>query len=205
MLRSPMAEPIVCLDLEGVLIPEIWIAVAEELDIEALRLTTRDIADYDELMTHRLGVLREHGVGLGRIEAIAGGLDPLPGAADFLAELRSRRQVVILSDTFYEFAGPLMVKLGQPALWCHRLDIGADGMIDGYMLRQQDQKRHAVNALRGLNFEVSAAGDSYNDIGMLEAAQHGYLFNAPARVREEFAHFRATDDHAELLTWLLAT
>ncbi len=198
-----MAEQIVCLDLEGVLVPEIWIAVADTLGIEALRLTTRDIVDYDELMTHRLGVLREHGVGIARIREIIATLEPLPGATEFLSSLRDVRQVVILSDTFYDFAGPLMDQLERPALWCHRLKVDGDGMIAGYTLRQNNQKRHAVNALRSLNFAVSAAGDSYNDIGMLEAAHRGFLFKAPLSVRSEYPHFASAEEHPDLLKLLL--
>ena len=154
-------------------------------------------------MTHRLGVLREHRIGMARIREVIATLDPLPGAAAFLHELRGVRQVVILSDTFYEFAGPLMDKLDRPALWCHRLEVDGDGMVAGYRLRQNDQKRHAVNALRSLNFEVSAAGDSYNDIGMLEASHRGFLFKAPAKVKSEYPRFRSAEEHPALLELLL--
>ena len=154
---------IVCLDLEGVLIPEIWIAFAEETGIEALRATTRDIADYDELMTMRLETLRTHQLGINEIQTVISGLSPLPGAAEFLDDLRIAYQVVILSDTFYDFARPLMAQLAWPTLMCHRLEINAEGIITGYQLRQEDPKRRAVEAFRSLNFTIFAAGDSYND------------------------------------------
>ncbi|MGI9334503.1 MAG: bifunctional phosphoserine phosphatase/homoserine phosphotransferase ThrH [Gammaproteobacteria bacterium] len=189
---------VVALDLEGVLVPEIWIGVAERTGIEALRLTTRDIEDYDELMQRRLGVLDEHRLVLGDIEAVIATLDPLEGAADFLARLREHMQVVILSDTFYQFAGPLMHKLGWPALWCHRLEVEVDGRISGYRLRQQDPKRRAVEALRGLNFRVLAVGDSYNDVNMLQAANAGIFFRPPPRISQEYPQFPVVASYVEL-------
>ena len=189
---------LVCLDLEGVLVPEIWISVAERSGIDALRLTTRDVADYDELMAHRLGVLEQHGLKLADIQAVIAGMGPLPGAADFLAGLRQRAQVVILSDTFYEFAMPLMAQLGYPTLFCHRLQVGADDRIVGYTLRQPDSKRAAVKAFHGLNYRVVAAGDSYNDTAMLAEADAGILIRPPASVVAEFPQFPVTRTLPEL-------
>ncbi|MGH0038158.1 MAG: bifunctional phosphoserine phosphatase/homoserine phosphotransferase ThrH [Myxococcota bacterium] len=178
-----------CLDLEGVLIPEIWINVAERTGIEELKLTTRDIPDYDELMTRRLGVLDRHGLGLPDIQAVIDDMGPLPGAADFLAWLQSRFQVIILSDTFYEFAHPLMRQLGWPTLFCHSLEVTGEGRIAAYTLRQPDQKRRAVEAFHGLNFRVIASGDSYNDTSMLGEADAGILFRPPQNVIDEFPQY----------------
>ncbi len=189
---------ITCLDLEGVLVPEIWIGVAERSGIDALRLTTRDIADYDELMHHRLTILREHDLGLADIQAVIDELRPLDGAFDFLQWLRSRSQVIILSDTFYEFAQPLMKQLDWPTLFCHRLEVDAAGRISGYRLRQTDPKRQAVNALRQLNFKIIAAGDSYNDLSMLTAADAGILFNPPERLVADYPEFPVANDYARL-------
>jgi phosphoserine/homoserine phosphotransferase len=195
--RDEPRQTIVTLDLEGVLVPEIWIAVAERTGIEALRLTTRDEPDYDVLMRHRLTVMEEHGLTMSLIAEVIGGLEPLEGARRFLDALRSRTQVLILSDTFEQFAAPLMDQLGRPAIWCHRL-IVEDDRITGYRLRLADQKRRAVEALQGLNFDVIAAGDSYNDTSMLSAAQAGFLFRSPANVRAEFPQFPAVDDYDDL-------
>ena len=189
---------IVCLDLEGVLIPEIWIAFAEKTGIEKLRATTRDISDYDELMGMRLETLKAHGLGIQEIQSVIGELSPLPGAKEFLDDLRQSYQVVILSDTFYDFAKPLMAQLGWPTLFCHRLEMDDAGMITDYKLRQKDPKRHAVEALRGLNFKIYAAGDSYNDTTMLGAADHGFLFCAPDNVKAEFPQFASTEDYSAL-------
>lgn len=180
-----------CLDLEGVLIPEIWIAFAQKTGIEALKATTRDVPDYDVLMRQRLRLLDEHGYGLPAIQAVIGELEPLEGAADFLAWLRERFQVVILSDTFYEFAMPLMAKLGFPTLLCHRLRVDTDGRISDYRLRQPDPKRQSVRAFQLLNYRVIAAGDSYNDTTMLKQADAGILFHAPDNVIAEFPQFPA--------------
>lgn len=180
---------IVCLDLEGVLVPEVWINVAERTGIGALRRTTREVPDYDELMRGRLRILDDHKLGLPQIQDVIGTMDPLPGALPFLDALRERYQVVIVSDTFYEFAAPLMRKLGRPALFCHRLEVAPDGRITGYRLRQKDPKRKTVEALRGLEFKVIAAGDSYNDTTMLAAAHAGILFRAPDNVVREFPRF----------------
>jgi phosphoserine/homoserine phosphotransferase len=189
---------IACLDLEGVLVPEIWINVAERTGIEELRLTTRDIPDYDRLMTGRLSILAEKGLGLPDIQKVIGGMSPLPGAAEFLDWLRERTQVVILSDTFYQFAAPLMRQLGWPTLLCHRLEIGDGGRVIDYHLRQKDQKRQAVRAFHQLNFRVIAAGDSYNDTSMLSEADAGILFRPPDNVVEEFPQFPVTRSYEEL-------
>ena len=190
---------IVCLDLEGVLVPEIWIAFAERTGIDAFRRTTRDEPDYDKLMGQRLALLRQHGLKLADIQAVIAGLTPLPGACDFLDTLRSRYQVIILSDTFYEFADPLMQQLGRPTLFCHRLVVDADGWVTDYRLRQPNQKAHAVNALKGLNFQVMAAGDSYNDTGMLGAADAGFFIHAPEAIAAQFPQYPVHATHAELL------
>ncbi|HOC12453.1 MAG TPA: bifunctional phosphoserine phosphatase/homoserine phosphotransferase ThrH [Propionicimonas sp.] len=186
-----------CLDLEGVLVPEIWINVAETTGIDELRLTTRDIADYDELMGHRLRVLDAHGIGLTQIQAVIAEMGPMPGAAEFLDWLRERFQVLILSDTFYEFAMPLMAQLGFPTLLCHRLQVQDDRVI-GYTLRQAESKRTAVRALHELNFRVVATGDSYNDTAMLAEADAGILFRPPANVVAEFPQFPVVTDYAGL-------
>ena len=189
-----------CLDLEGVLVPEVWIAVAEATGIAELRLTTRDISDYDELMHHRLAVLDAHNLKLPDIQAVIATLEPLPGAPEFLDWLRERYQVIILSDTFYEFADPLMAQLGRPTLFCHQLEVADDGTVTGYRLRMADQKRHAIIALQSLNFQCIAAGDSYNDTAMLAQAEAGILFNPPQRVVDEFPQFQVTWSYAELRT-----
>ncbi len=189
---------VVCLDLEGVLVPEVWISVAERTGIAALGLTTREVADYDVLMRGRLRILDEHGLGLPRIQEVIGSMDPLPGAIEFLDALRERYQVVIVSDTFYEFAAPLIRKLGRPTLLCHRLEVATDGRITGTRLRQSDPKRRTVEALRGLAFRVIAAGDSYNDTSMLAAADAGILFRAPDNVIREFPQFPHMHAYEEL-------
>lgn len=190
---------VVCLDLEGVLIPEIWISVAEREGIDALRVTTRDIPDYDELMGHRLRVLDEHGLTINHIQAAIDTLAPLEGAAAFLDALRERYQVIVLSDTFYQFASPLMRQLAWPTLFCHDLHIEDTGRIAGYRLRQADQKRRAVKALHDINFKVVAAGDSYNDTNMLAEADRGILFRPPVNVIDEFPQYPVTEDYAALL------
>ncbi len=189
---------IACLDLEGVLIPEIWINFAERTGIEELRLTTRDVPDYDALMTRRLSILAENDLGLADIQEVIGGMAPLPGAREFLDWLRERAQVVILSDTFYQFAAPLMRQLGWPTLLCHRLEIGEGGRVTNYHLRQKDGKRQAVKAFHQLNFHVIAAGDSYNDTTMLSEADAGILFRPPDNVIEEFPQFPVTRTYDEL-------
>ena len=188
---------IACLDLEGVLVPEIWINVAERPGIDELRLTTRDVPDYDQLMRRRLDILHTHKLGLSTIQRVIAAMGPLPGAGEFLDWLRERFQVVILSDTFYEFAMPLMAQLGHPTLLCHRLTVRDDQIVD-YVLRQPDAKRAAVRAFHRLNFRVIAAGDSYNDTGMLGEADAGILVNPPANVVAEFPQFPVTHGFAEL-------
>jgi phosphoserine / homoserine phosphotransferase len=189
---------VLCLDLEGVLVPEIWIGVAERTGIAELRITTRDEPDYDKLMRRRLAILAREGLGLPDIEAVIDGLGPLPGARAFLDEARGRMQVLILSDTFYEFARPLMRQLGWPTLFCNRLVVGADGRIQDYQLRQKDGKREAVRALHGLRFRVVAAGDSYNDTAMLAEAEAGILFRPPDNVVREFPQFPVARSYADL-------
>ncbi|MBM4265059.1 MAG: bifunctional phosphoserine phosphatase/homoserine phosphotransferase ThrH [Deltaproteobacteria bacterium] len=191
---------IACLDLEGVLVPEIWINVAERTGIEALRRTTRDEPDYDKLMRYRLGILDEKGITLGQIQSVIEGMGPMPGAAGFLGWLRDRAQVVILSDTFYQFAAPLMRQLGHPCLFCHTLEVDGQDRIVGYRLRIDDGKRRAVRALRDLNFHVVAAGDSYNDTSMLGEANGGILFRPPANVIAEFPQYPVTTTYDELRT-----
>jgi phosphoserine/homoserine phosphotransferase len=191
---------IACLDLEGVLIPEIWIAFAEVTGIPELRATTRDVPDYDRLMRQRLDLLARHDLGLQEIQEVIATLEPLPGAAEFLDWLRERFQVVILSDTFYEFAQPLMRQLGFPTLLCHRLEIDTGGRVTGYRLRQPNPKRQAVLALQTLYYRVIAAGDSYNDTTMLAEADAGILFSAPANVVAEFPQFPAVETYADLKT-----
>ena len=189
---------IACLDLEGVLVPEIWINVAERTGIAELRLTTRDEPDYDKLMRARLAILDRHKLGLREMQAVIATLEPLPGALDFLNRLRGRHQVLILSDTFYDFAQPLMRKLGFPTLFANDLVVEASGRIAGYRLRVPDQKRQSVEHLRALAFQVIAAGDSYNDTSMLSAAHAGILFRPPANVIAEFPQFPVTREYAEL-------
>ncbi|WP_010323955.1 bifunctional phosphoserine phosphatase/homoserine phosphotransferase ThrH [Marinobacterium stanieri] len=187
-----------CLDLEGVLIPEIWIAFAEETGIEELKATTRDIPDYDVLMKQRLRILDEHGLTLLQIQDTISRLAPLEGARDFIDWLRERFQVVILSDTFYEFAAPLMKQLGYPTLLCHKLEVNEEGRITDYTLRQRDPKRQSVRAFQLLNYRVIAAGDSYNDTTMLAQAESGILFHAPQNVIEEFPQFPAVQTFSDL-------
>jgi phosphoserine/homoserine phosphotransferase len=189
---------IVCLDLEGVLVPEIWITFSQRTGIAPFARTTRDEPDYDRLMRYRLALLREHGLKLADIQAVIGGMAPLDGARDFLDDLRSRYQVIILSDTFYEFADPLMRQLGRPALFCHRLVVDEAGFVIDYRLRQPEQKRQAVNALKSLNFQVIAAGDSYNDTGMLGAADAGFFIHPPAGIVAQFPQFPVNSNYAEL-------
>ena len=190
-------QTIVTLDLEGVMVPEIWIAVAERTGIEALRRTTRDEPDYDVLMKGRLELLDQHGLTMSTISDVIAGLEPMEGARDFLDALRARTQVIILSDTFEQFAAPLMRQLGMPTILCHQLIVSDDRIVD-YRLRMQDQKRHAVNALRGLNYRVVAAGDSYNDAAMLGAAHAGFWFHAPDAIAEQFPQFPPNHTYEEL-------
>ncbi|MEW7980727.1 MAG: bifunctional phosphoserine phosphatase/homoserine phosphotransferase ThrH [gamma proteobacterium symbiont of Phacoides pectinatus] len=186
---------IACLDLEGVLIPEIWINFAKRTGIEELKATTRDIPDYDVLMTQRLRILKEHQLGLPDIQEVIDGMGPLEGAGEFLDWLRERFQVVILSDTFYEFAAPLMRQLGHPTLLCHRLGVDANGFVTDYHLRQANPKRQAVLAFKSLYYRVIAAGDSYNDTTMLAEADRGILFRPPQNVIDEFPQYPVANDY----------
>lgn len=193
-----MKQSIVTLDMEGVLTPEIWIAVSERTQIPELRRTTRDEPDYDKLMRYRIDILDRHGITLSKIQDVIASLSLLPGALDFLNELRRRTQVIILSDTFEQFAQPLLRQMGWPTLFCHRLVIEHD-RIAGYQLRMPDQKRQSVAALQALNYKVISAGDSYNDTSMLGQADHGFLFHAPDNVIRQFPQFPAMKSYGELL------
>ena len=194
---------IVCSDLEGIFTPEIWINFAEITGIEELRLTTRDISDYDVLMKRRLAILDEHNLTLDDIQAVIAKMEPKEGALEFLDWLRSMLQVIIVSDTYVEFAGPLMEKLGRPTLFCNTLTVAADGSIDGYNLRQPDGKKKVALALKTLNYRVIAIGDSYNDITMLKAADHAILYCPPDNVKKEFTEFPTVLNYAELKNQLL--
>jgi len=189
---------IACLDLEGVLVPEIWIGLAEKTGIDELRATTRDIPDYNVLMRQRLSILEKNGLGNDDLQQVIGTLAPLPGAIEFIDWLRERFQVVILSDTFYEFSKPLMRQLGWPTLLCHRLTIDNNGRIVDFKLRQKDPKRCSVQAFQGLGYRVIATGDSYNDTTMLEQADAGILFRAPDQVKEEFSQYPCVEQYSEL-------
>jgi|TARA_B100000959_G_scaffold284073_1_gene354681 phosphoserine/homoserine phosphotransferase len=191
---------VICLDLEGVLMPEVWVDVAERTGIPELRRTTRDEPDYDKLMRYRLDILDANGLTIDDITDVIEGMQPLEGAVEFLDYLRSKWQVIILSDTFSQFAGPMMDKLGRPTLLCHTLEIDEEShRITGWTIRLEDQKRRAVEALRGLNYNVIAAGDSYNDTSMLTIANAGILINPPSNVIDEFPQFPVTTDYGELL------
>jgi phosphoserine/homoserine phosphotransferase len=189
-------------DLEGVLVPEIWIAVAEKTGIERLRLTTRDIPDYDELMRGRIQILRDHGLRLADIQDVIATIDPLPGALDFLIWVRAHMQLIILSDTFYEFAAPLMHKLGYPTLFCNMLEVDEHDQIVGYRLRQEHGKRLSVAAFRSLEFRVLAVGDSYNDTAMLAAADTGILFRPPDQIVAEFPQFPVLREYDALRAYI---
>ncbi len=194
---------IVCLDLEGVLVPEVWIAFAEATKIPELRRTTRDEPDYDRLMKGRIEILAKHGLLLSDIQNVIAQMDVLEGAKEFMDRLRAQEQVIILSDTFYQFAAPFMQKLGQPSLFCHDLLVDAAGRVTGYKLRVNDSKRRAVEALRSIGFQTVAAGDSYNDTTMLKAADRGVLFRCPDNVAAEFPQFPRTTTYDELWDALL--
>jgi len=191
---------VICLDLEGVLVPEIWIAFSRRTGIPEFARTTRDEPDYDKLMRWRLALLRQHGLKLADIQAVISGMAPMEGAKEFLDDLRARFQVIILSDTFYEFADPLMAQLGRPTLFCHELVVDGEGFVSDCKLRQRDPKSHAVNALKSLNFQVIAAGDSYNDTGMLCAADAGFFIHPPAGIVAQFPQFAVHDSYAGLKT-----
>lgn len=189
---------VICSDLEGVLVPEIWINVARQTGIEELKLTTRDISDYNKLMTHRLGILKKHGIGLKEIQEVISRMEPLPGALGFLDWLHGKAQIFLVSDTFREFANPLLDKMGWPVLLCHHLTIDEDGNITNYNLRQSDAKKKVVEALQGLNFKVIAIGDSYNDISMLRQSEHKILFNPPQNVIEDNKDLDVAGSYTEL-------
>ncbi len=198
---------LVCSDLEGVFLPEIWIAFAEKTGIPELRLTTRDISDYDVLMAHRIKILKAHGLKLADIQAVIATMDPLAGALEFLDWLRPLAPLLVVSDTFVEFAGPLMRKLGHPTLLCNRLQVGADGTIERHRLRQSDGKKKVAEAMRSLNYAVIGIGDSYNDIAMLTAADHGILYRPPQNVRNEHPKLPVAagfEDLKRMLTAIMA-
>ena len=195
---------IVCLDLEGVTAPEIWIEFAEATGIPELRKTTRDEPDYDKLMQYRLAILKEHGLGLKEIQQTIAGIDLLPGAREFMDELRSFAQVIILSDTFEEFARPLMEKLGYPTIFCHQLVVAENGEITGYKLRTDDQKYKAVRAFQSLGFDTIAAGDSYNDVRMIQNSKAGALFRTTDTLKEQYPEISALETYRELLDFIRA-
>ncbi len=191
---------IVCLDMEGVLVPEIWIAFAEESGIPELRRTTRDEPDYDKLMTWRLSILKEHGLGLKEIQAVIAKIDPLPGAKEFLDKLRSETQVIILSDTFEQFAKPLMEKLNWPAIFCNTLQVGENGEITGYQMRCEKSKLTTVKALQSIGYDTIAAGDSFNDLGMIQASKAGFLFKSTEAIKAAHPELPAFEEFDELLS-----
>lgn len=189
---------IVCLDLEGVLVPEIWIAFAEESGIPELKKTTRDEPDYDKLMNWRLGILKEHGLGLKEIQETIAKIDPLPGAKEFLDKLREMGQVIIISDTFTQFAKPLMKKLGWPTIFCNSLEVAPDGTITGFKMRIEKSKYTTVKALQSIGFETIASGDSYNDLGMIEASKAGFLFHSTEQIKKDHPELAAYETYDEL-------
>lgn len=190
---------ITCLDVEGVLVPEIWVAFAEESGIPELKKTTRDEPDYDKLMKWRLGVLKEHGLGLKEIQETIEKIQPLPGAKEFLDELRSFSQVILISDTFAEFAGPLMEKLGRPTLFCNSLEVSGNGEITGYKMRVEQSKLTTIKALQSIGFETIASGDSYNDLGMIQASKAGFLFRSTDKIKAGYPRIPAYETYDELL------
>ena len=190
---------IVCLDLEGVLVPEIWIAFAEESGIPELKKTTRDEPDYDKLMKGRLGILREHGLGLKEIQETIAKIDPMPGAKEFLDELRSMTQVIIISDTFTQFAAPLMKKLGWPTIFCNSLEVAENGEITGYRMRVENSKYSTVKALQSIGFETIASGDSHNDLGMIKASKAGFLFKSTEQIKKDNPELEAYETYEQLM------
>ena len=190
---------IVCLDLEGVLVPEIWVAFAEETGIPELKKTTRDEPDYDKLMKWRLGILKEHGLGLKEIQETIAKIDPMPGAKEFLDELRSMTQVIIISDTFTQFAAPLMKKLGWPTIFCNSLEVAEDGEITGYRMRVENSKYSTVKALRSIGFETIASGDSHNDLGMIKASKAGFLFKSTEQIKKDNPELEAYETYEQLM------
>lgn len=195
-----MSMNIVCLDLEGVLVPEIWIAFAEASGIPELKRTTRDEPDYDKLMNWRLGILKEHGLGLKEIQETIATIDPIPGAKEFLDELRSITQVIIISDTFTQFAGPLMKKLGYPTIFCNSLEVSKDGEITGYKMRIENSKLSTVKALQSIGYETIASGDSHNDMGMIKASKAGFLFKSTEQIKKDNPQIPAYETYEELMT-----
>ena len=194
-----MSMNIVCLDLEGVLVPEIWIAFAKESGIPELTRTTRDEPDYDKLMNWRLGILKEHGLGLKEIQDTIAKIDPIPGAKEFLDELRSLTQVIIISDTFTQFAGPLMKKLGYPTIFCNTLEVAEDGEITGFKMRIENSKLTTVKALQSIGYETIASGDSHNDLGMIRASKAGFLFKSTEQIKKDNSDLPAFETYDELL------
>ena len=190
---------IVCLDLEGVLVPEIWVAFAEETGIPELKKTTRDEPDYDKLMKWRLGILKEHGLGLKEIQETIAKIDPMPGAKEFLDELRSMTQVIIISDTFTQFAAPLMKKLGWPTIFCNSLEVAEDGEITGYKMRVENSKYSTVKALQSIGFETIASGDSHNDLGMIKASKAGFLFKSTEQIKKDNPELEAYETYEQLM------
>lgn len=190
---------IVCLDLEGVLVPEIWIAFAEASGIPELKRTTRDEPDYNKLMNFRLGILREHGLGLKEIQETIAKIDPIPGAKEFLDTLRSLTQVIIISDTFEQFATPLMKKLGWPTIFCNSLEVAQDGSISGFRMRCEKSKLTTVKALQSIGYETIASGDSFNDLGMIQASKAGFLFKSTEQIKKDYPQFPAFEEYDELL------
>lgn len=195
---------IVCLDMEGVLVPEIWIAFAEESGIPELKKTTRDEPDYDKLMRYRLDILKQHGLGLKEVQETIAKIEPMDGAKEFLDELRSLTQVIILSDTFTQFAGPLMKKLGMPTIFCNTLEVAEDGEITGFRMRVENSKLTTVKALQSIGFETIASGDSYNDLGMIKASKAGFLFKSTDKIKADYPELPAYDTYDELLAAIKA-
>lgn len=193
-----MSMNIVCLDLEGVLVPEIWIAFAEESGIPELKRTTRDEPDYDKLMNWRLGILKEHGLGLKEIQETIAKIDPLPGAKEFLDKLRETTQVIIISDTFTQFAAPLMKKLGWPTIFCNTLEVADDGTITGFKMRCEQSKLSTVKALQSVGFETIASGDSHNDLGMIQASKSGFLFRSTEQIKKDYPQLEAFEEYDDL-------
>lgn len=195
---------IVCLDLEGVLVPEIWIAFAEETKIPELRITTRDEPDYDKLMKYRIGILKEHGLGLREIQNVISRIDVMPGSKEFLYELRELTQVIILSDTFEQFATPLMKKLGWPTIFCNSLEVAENGEITGFRMRCEKSKLTTVKALQSVGFETVACGDSYNDLGMIQAGKAGFLFRSTEKIKADYPDIPAFEEYGDLLAAIKA-
>lgn len=200
-----MAMNIVCLDLEGVLVPEIWIAFAKESGIPELKKTTRDEPDYDKLMNWRLGILKEHGLGLKEIQETIAKIDPMPGAKEFLDELRALTQVIIISDTFSQFAAPLMKKLGYPMIFCNSLEVAPSGEITGFKMRCEQSKLTTVKALQSIGFETIASGDSYNDLGMIQASKAGFLFRSTEQIKQDHPELAAYEEYTDLLAAIKAS